>query len=277
MTKPWWRPLRELNDALFAGPEPGIGWQEHVKGLNATYGLDGLHKLSTFPRPELPPAWFIGDVTAVTPGEWVLVFSLNPAEDQDTDFYYGRDWSPANFWEYQVSWLREWWNESYHGPLARVAQLATDSVSTDERSFAGDHIIFAELCPYASKRFAISQDSLLAMSRTDAAFKAEAAIVEAMLIGGEPKLVLVNGNAAISAFQTLHGPDLDWSEVHYESESAPGKKLWHTAGMLTLAGRRTPIAGFPFIRKPRTHNWAGELEQLGRYLSALAKDQMGIS
>jgi hypothetical protein len=149
MAAEWWQALRDLNDKYFAGPRDGVRWDEHLEALNRELGLSGVHALSTFPKADLPPAWFIGDVTSVVPGDWVLVFSLNPAADDDAQFYAGRQWDAASFWDYQTGWLRSWWNARFHGPLAGLAARCIGQGDVEDdgalKAFAAKSIVFAEL------------------------------------------------------------------------------------------------------------------------------------
>jgi hypothetical protein len=59
--------------------------------------------------------------------------------------------------------------------------------------------------------------------------------------------------------------------VQYESEAKQGKRLWHMQGTLEAGARVMPVMGFPFLRKPRTHNATAEIEQLGRFGAALVE------
>lgn len=271
MTGEWWRPLRDLNDRYYAGPRNGIRWGQHVEGLNRELGLQGNQALSTFPKADLPPAWFIGDVTSVVPGEWALVFSLNPAADDDAAFYAGREWDAGRFWEYQTGWLREWWNPRFHGPLAGLVARSVGRAGIEDaealQRFAAECIVFAELCPYASKQFALSAEVLQLLRERDVACRIEAEMTDRMLREGAPRVVLVNGNRAIEHFETRYGSALSWELRQYESEAKPGKTLWHMEGTLQVGDRVVPTAGFPFLKKPATHNFRLEIEQLGRSIA----------
>jgi hypothetical protein len=270
-SEPWWQPIRGMNDKYFAGPAPGEGWREHVEQLNSRLGLFREHEFTTFPNRDLPPGWFIGDVATVPPEDWVLVFALNPRTDPDLDFYESRLWTSDGFWEYQTTWLRYWWNRSFHGPLARLAMSVLGSAPASEspREFAAERMVFAELCPYASERFALGNDVLLRLYGADIGFQIEARMTEIMLRDGKPSLVLVNGNEAVAKFEATHGTDLVWRELRYESGTKPGKMLWHRQGALTVDGRAIRIAGFPFLRKPATHNSNTEIEQLAERIRAV--------
>jgi hypothetical protein len=251
-----------------------VGWADYVQRLNSIHGLEGDDALSTLPNPDLPPAWFIGDVTRVVPEQWALVFSLNPKLDRDTAWYLNRQWDRNSFWEFQTNWLRCWWNRSFHGPLTRLARYSIQSVAgsdetVDDRFFAARHLVFVELCPYASQRFALSPEVLTQMASDDIACKVEAEMTHIMLQEGRPALVLVNGNGAISSFETINRGRLDWVELSYKSVNRPEKALWHKQGYLHLRGRTVPIAGFPFLRKPATHNFYLDIQQLGDYVHSL--------
>jgi hypothetical protein len=269
----WWQPLRELNERYFAGPSDGVRWDDHVDGLNKDLGLSAENqRLSTFPRRDLPPSWFIGDVTAVQPDEWVLVFSLNPATDDDGQFYAERKWNAESFWNFQTGWLHYWFNHAFHGPLARLASLSLGKPLADSeqvRNFAATAMVFAELCPYSSRTFALSESTLERLREVDIACKVEAEMVDLMLAEGQPGLVLVNGNDAVQHFAATFGEALSWEQKTYVSEFKPGKNLWHMEGMLRADGRMTPVIGFPFLKKPATHNATVEIEQLARFARAL--------
>jgi hypothetical protein len=269
----WWQPIRDLASRYFTGPEEGIGWQQHLLELNLRYGLSGDSALSTFPKPELPPSWFIGDVTIVVPREWVLVFSLNPATDADTKFYTDRAWTEVTFWEFLAKWFtHEWWNPSFHGSLTSLVMKSLELPFDDRDSllkFARTHEIFVELCPYASRTWSMAREVLADMLGKDAACRAEAEMASRMIQGGKPKLILVNGNPAVENFELVYGQHLSWNERRYFSGSSPQKRLWHMEGTVTFDEEQIPIVGFPFLRKPRTHNSSVEMDQLAQAIQAL--------
>jgi hypothetical protein len=93
-------------------------------------------------------------------------------------------------------------------------------------------------------------------------------MTDRMLRKGAPRAILVNGNRAIEHFEANYGSALSWELRQYESEAKPGKRLWHMEGTLQVGDRLVPTAGFPFLRKPATHNFMLEIEQLGRSIAA---------
>jgi hypothetical protein len=272
----WWQSLSDLNNRYFDGPAPGTTWPAHLEQLNARYHLSGRDELSILPKAELPPTWFIGDVTKVVPGEWALVFSLNPKRDKDKEWYFTQpwEWNADSFWHFQTTWFAEgYWNAMFHGPLTRiVARVLGDAPATSKHeqiSFANKHLVFVELCPYASDSFALSPETLVQMRDQDVACQVEAQMTAIMLRDGRPGLILVNGNDATNNFDAVYGGSLQWEWLTYASASKPGKMLWDKPGHLTVGDRTIAIAGFPFLRKPATHNSGIEIDQLAERISGL--------
>jgi hypothetical protein len=266
---PWWQPLRYLNDRYFYGQEPGISWRSHLSQLNADYGLQEPHSLTTLPNPDLPPAWFIGDVTRVVPGSWILIISLNPDPDPNVDHYLTSAWDPASFWHFQTTWFQQpkWWNSAFHGPLARLAMTAlTQTDEMDEKSFAQTHLVFAELCPYASRGFALPWYKVIELCSDDIGCRVGEDIVDLMVRKGQPRAIFVNGNPSIWNFKAMHRRALTWRDSIYESDSKPGKYIRHKQGLLDIDAEKVPVIGFPFYRRPATHNSQLEQDQLGRHI-----------
>jgi hypothetical protein len=270
MPHPWWAELRALNDLYFAGTSH-LTWDKHVSAINERFGLNGVHALRTFPKSDLPPSWFIGDLTSVQPDDWILVLSLNPAWDRsDPTWYTDRTWDAEAFWNFQLNVVQSW-NRSFHGSLTQLALIASgyhpdelDGISAQE--YARSHLVFAELCPYSSEQFYLERQVLSDLYANDVGFHVEASFVDQLLKNGKPRMVFVHGSEAIANFATLYNDRLDWNSYEYLSVDKATKKLWHMAGTINVQGKHLPVAGFPFLRKPRTHNSKTEIDQLGHLI-----------
>lgn len=253
----WLHDLRALHDSYFS-----YDWDSHVRRLNRRLGLTGRNEFG-LPAPTLPPAWFVGDVEALVPGKWVLVISLNQARrEEDEAWHRSQRYTPQTYWDHW-RWLnRNYWEPRFYRPLVRLAAtaLGTSVGRPDESAFATDRMVFVELCPYASRQFEIADDVVRVLGSDDIGFRVATQVRRLLVDEAKPAVVLVNGAAAVHELEVLHEDDIDWSERRYPSVAAPERTLWHKEGH--WAGK-VPVVGFPFLRKPRTHNSYAEIEQLG--------------
>jgi hypothetical protein len=144
-----------------------LDWESNLHRLNGKLELPAESRFSLV-VPAAPPPLFNGDAETIKPGHWALVVSLNhqlgshnvgPSADAQ--------------WNYWRNFNRERWYPRFFRPLTQVASSALgDSVDwTNESGYAASHIIFVELCPYASQRFAVSAESIEDLINTDEGFK----------------------------------------------------------------------------------------------------------
>lgn len=255
---PWLTELRSLFDGAFADD-----WSAHVSDLNARYGLAADGELSIH-VPE-SPLWFIGDVEAIQPGAWVLAISLNP-HTPPPDFYESGH-TPEFYWNLWRTHNRDFfWYPKFYGPLARVAAatLGEELLRDQEPDFATTRMVFTNLSPYASRRFALRPDQVTRLVAKDSGFHMMAQINRLLINSARPAVVLVNGVPSMKAMAAVYGGKLSWSERRYQSEENPKKVLRHHHGVLNLEAGPVPVFGFPTLRRPQTHNANVEIEQLGR-------------
>src|SRR5579859_212959 len=234
----WIKRLRALQLASFEQD-----WESNLQRLNSKPGLSADSRLSMV-VPAAPPPLFNGDVETIKPGHWALIVSLNHQLGS-------HDVGPSADaqWNYWRNFNREHWYPRFSRPLTQVASSALgDSVDwTNESEYAASHIIFVELCPYASQRFAVSAESIQDLVNTDEGFKLAAQVTNLLIEEAEPAIVMVNGVAAITGFESLMGPRLTWNTCAYDSvggaSGGKAKRLWHYEGH--LAGvRAIPAVGF---------------------------------
>lgn len=179
--------------------------------------------------------------------------------------------SPEDAWWHQRRRMNsERWYGQFFSPLARVAAAALEEnvAREDESEFATNRMVFVEICPYVSKRFALGWPIVAELLQSDLGFQLASQVNRLLVQEGDPALVMVNGSSAISMFEHLYGGDLQWREMLYDSCDAPRqgrkpKRLRHYCGALCFAGRRIPVVGFPFLRTPATHNSNAEVALLG--------------
>ncbi|MGH2363302.1 MAG: hypothetical protein ACRDHX_01460 [Chloroflexota bacterium] len=91
----WQEKIRRIHDGTF-----DVDWDRHLAALNERLKLEPEHRLST-PGPGLPPSLFTGDLTAVRPGAWALVISLNPQNGPPGG--YGSGFSPDEYWTVEAA------------------------------------------------------------------------------------------------------------------------------------------------------------------------------
>ena len=259
----WWGQLRCLHDDALR-----VDWEAHLAALNDRYRLVGKHALHTT-DVGLPPAWFNGDVEAIEPGQWVLVVSLNPGKPPAG--FYGNELRRDNAWDF---WRRhnegKWFYSRFFKPLA---QLAAEALNEDlpkgkEPIFATERMIFVELCPYASNQFALSDDVLTELAETDPGFRTAQRVRDVLIEQARPAFVLINGAAAVRDAELVGGERLRWETIRYRSENGlyrgRPKRLWHNQGSYVTPSGVIPTVGFPFLRKPSTHNSDSEIATLAR-------------
>lgn len=265
----WLTELRSIHDEFFT-----YDWTAHLRSLNARLGLTGRDE---FGLPfGLPPAWFVGDVEVLQPDEWVLVLSLNQARrEEDNDWHLAQGYTSQSYWDHW-RWLnREWWEPRFYRPLVRLAAgaLGADLDQHAEPSFATSRMVFAELCPYPSRQFVIGAAELSELVHDDFGFGVAARVRRLLADDASPALILVNGVAAVDALAVVEGKRVEFEARRYPSVVRDDKELWHVEGeYTTTSGRAVPLIGFPFLRKPRTHNSYAEVDQLAAFARALLTD-----
>lgn len=244
-------------------------WKATADAINSQLGLRGDSAL----RPSiagLPPIWFQGDVERIQPGEWVLVMSLNHQVASDDEY---ADVTRDTLWDLQRLHDRDHWYEAFNGPLARVAATAMgmNPDDIDVAAYASEHVVFTELCPYASKSFALDANTIAHLVKIDPAFQTAAWVRRILLEHARPSLVLVNGSGGLESFAVVYREQFEWQSPAREylsvDDPQPGRlrrRLWHQEGVYRATAGLIPVIGFPFLRKPRTHNSYCELAQLGQ-------------
>lgn len=276
MDAPWLRELKRLHAENYSD------WTSHLQDLNQRYDLGGKDRLAV-PNEGLPPSWFVGDVEGLNPGEWALAVSLNQASwgDEDEDWRCRKRDTLKGDWDFWRLLNRKRWYSRFYAPMVRLAATALGAAVPPQRrqkqEFATTRIVFVESYPYSSARFDRGDELLNALVADRNPGVAVAERVRRLLTeGGRPALVMVNGNAAVQRLEAAEGDRLHLDErPRYESVMKPGKLLRHWEGCVDYGGGPVPVLGFPFLRTPTTHNWNGEIEQLGDYGRALIERSRG--
>ncbi len=255
----WLSQLRHIHDEAFA-----FDGDRHIAGLNERFGLTGDMELSVH-VPGLPPVWFNGDVEAIEPNRWALVISLNPHTPPQG--FYGQGHSPDAYWNLWRTHNRDryWYKQFYRGlALVAIAALGEKVPVDQEPDFATRRMVFTELIPYASRKFELDPDRVVELVRNDRGGATMARINRLLIEYARPTLILVNGNPGIKNFAAVYSDRLRWEEVRYPSVHQPTKTLRHFQGFVQVGSRTVPVIGFPFLRKPSTHNADIEVNQLGQ-------------
>ncbi|MBM4410418.1 MAG: hypothetical protein FJ037_03675 [Chloroflexi bacterium] len=259
MTTPWAQSLRELHNDHF-----GFDWDSHVRRLNERLGLTGRDEFG-LPAPGLPPAWFVGDVEGLRPGEWVLVISLNQARrEEDEGWHRAQHYTRQSYWDHWRFLNRDWWTPRFYRPLVRLAShaIGVPTGPTNESEFTSTRMIFVELCPYASRQFTFTGPALSTLADDDLGFQLAARVRRVLIEQASPAFILVNGRPALDDFERLERDRVSLEERRYASVRRPEHTLWHKEGRYEGAGCLVPVVGFPFLRKPSNHNWYAEIDQL---------------
>jgi hypothetical protein len=262
----WLTQLRHLHDGMFSG----IDWQAAVRELNVRVGDDADHPFSLVVTGA-PPPLFNGDVERIRPGRWALVISLNHQLGE-----HHVDIEPQTLWDYWRNYNRQHWYPRFFEPITRLVWTAFDDAQPDLPSeYAASHILFVELCPYASSSFSLPPDLVSDLVQTEPGFRLAAQANRLVMDEAGPAFVLVNGSAACQSFEAEFGDALSWQYQQYSSSpltsGGRAKTLWHYEGLLHREAATTPVVGFPFLRTARTHNSNAEIDQLGRSIRALVQ------
>lgn len=269
MSNSWVHTLRDLHDSNF-----DFDWDAHLRDLNIRLGrTDDPFSL---PAAGLAPPWFVGDVEALRPRKWVLVVSLNQARKKaDKPWHAAQQYTRQSYWDYWRFLHRNWWRSGFYRRLVRLSANLLD-VAVDpatEAEFATTRMVFVELCPYSSRHFRLQQSALTTLAAEDRGFRLAAQVRRLLIEEATPALVLVNGVDALNDFERLTGEQVVLEERRYASVSRPGRTLWHKEGIYRARQGAVPVAGFPFLGKPLTHNGYPEVDQLGtmirRFVNAM--------
>ena len=264
---PWVVELRGLHDSNFA-----FDWNGHVRTLNERLQLSGEDEFG-LPAPGLPPSWFVGDIEALQ-RPWVLVVSLNQARREGHESWHAdQRYTRQSYWDHWRWINREGLTARFYRPLVRLASaaLGTPADPAHEAEFATTRMIFVELCPYSSRRFALSAEVLERLDRDDIGFHMSARVRQIPIERAAPTLVLVNGVPALRSISQLDAGHLKLRERRYPSVSRPENELWHREGHYATDLGSVPLVGFPSLRKQRAHNSYLEIDQLGAMARSLVE------
>ena len=271
-SEPWYSEIRAIQDRHFYDP-----WQKRLSQINEKYGLSGKDALATHGR-NVPPPWFNGDIEAIEPGRWVLVVSLNPRVDPQSQEamhrYRDQEFTPEKYWDHWRRFNTTNWYARFFSPLARVAAYGLGESLEDqesEKSFATNRMLFIELCPYGSLQFKLSRDVVEELTQEDVGFKLAAKVRRILIEQGRPVLVLLNGTATIEDFEFVDRERVSLRRIEYPSVDKPAvgknqKRLWHKQGYYGAPHGHVPVVGFPFLRSRMTAASNGELRQLGGHI-----------
>ncbi|TAJ16116.1 MAG: hypothetical protein EPO65_13890 [Dehalococcoidia bacterium] len=249
-------------------------WPAHVRGLNARLGATGRFALT---ESHTAPEFFIGRLPRFRPRSWIAIVSLNPKEMSPANraWHEAEAWNATNRWRYLTREDVGIWKPAdfYYSrwclPLVRLlATLSDDRALLDDPVQAYFDLVGAfELVPYASHEYAAGTYERLA---GDPAVEFSHDVAMTVIRHCPPLAVLANGldaTRSVSRWLPLRAEPV---EHRYESVHREGKTLRHWQGVIDLSGTTIPFAGFPFLRKSRTHNADAEIDQLGHAILARA-------
>lgn len=249
-------------------------WSAHVREFNARLGATGRYALS---ESRTAPEFFIGRLPQFRPGSWIAIVSLNPKEmsPENRAWHEAETWSATKRWRYLTREDVGIWRPAdfYYSrwclPLMRLlATLSGDRALLDDPVQAYfDRVGAFELVPYASHEYFPGTYDMLA---GDPAVEFSHDVAMTVIRHCPPLAVLANGldaTHAVSRWLPLRAQPV---EHRYESVHRPGKMLRHWQGVIDLSETTIPFAGFPFLRKSRTHNADAEIDQLGHEILARA-------
>lgn len=255
----WKQTIRDLHDEAWE-----YDWETHLAQLNARLGLTGPDVFGL--PPGLPPSWVVGDLDPPHPGDWVLVISLNQARrEEDEGWHLDQGYTSQSYWDHWRYLNRNWWEPRFYRPLVRLAATAL-GLQVDretEAEFATTRTIFVELCPYPSRRFALDGPTVKELMAEDAGFRTASTIRRLLIEEGAPVVIMLNGVTVVREFGNFLDAPVSLAERRYPSPTRAGT-LRHWEGVYPSPHRPVPMVGFPFLRKPSTHNSYAEIEFLGQ-------------
>jgi hypothetical protein len=158
----WLVELRRLHNDSFSGTD----WHAAVRELNREVGDDASNDFSLV-VPGAPPPLFNGDVEQIQPGQWALVISLNHQLGEDHV-----NIEPQALWEYWRDYNRRHWYPQFFYPITRLIWTALGQPEPEDPSeYAASHVLFVELCPYASRSFNLGPDVVARLVQADPGFR----------------------------------------------------------------------------------------------------------
>lgn len=223
---PWWQRIFELHQwALDC-----VDWPAHIDRLNREYRLSGKTTLSP-PLDGWPPAWFTGDIERLSPNDWVLVVSLNPALAESGHYAVDNpNLSPWRFWcDHNLH--RENWNRRSRF-FPRLVDLASHALGenvsgADAPTFATKRMLFLEFSPYASSSFlTLDWGIIQGIADGDIGFAINRQMRSIVFNHGKPRLILVNGRVAVHDINDYQRPNWREFEVRPSQESETAMTLW---------------------------------------------------
>lgn len=262
----WINELRHLHEEAFA-----FDWHSHLARLNRDFGLQTGEWLRAAAPDSGKITLFNGDFEAIEPDRWVLVVSLNH-QVGDPEVYEQHTVSSTSWWDLWRAHNARYFYAPFFRPFVRLmAEAMGEEEPTEEAegTFASSRAVFVELCPYASQSFSAKAAGILEGALEDYGVRLSRLFRQILIDKARPSLVLVNGRP--EAFERTHRNVIEWKQQNYVSNTNPHKELWHMQGWLGSEAGSIPVAGFPFLRKPRTHNSYMEISQLARALVVLAE------
>ena len=265
----WRRSIRSLHDQAFLFP-----WQAHLQRLNGDLRRGGQNQLCT-PKPDLPPAWFNGNIEKIEPRRWILFISLNPQLPGTEMDNLAR--TPEAWWQFWLTHNEDHWYGKFFTRPTRLASMVLDEKLADAEfpNFAASRMVYVEVCPYASSKFDLTHDEMTWLAREDIGFLIGHHIL-GLLLEGSPTAILVNGNPAIEYLDDAWHGSLtcnEWTRYTSKDIDKPTKTLRHREGSLSANRENIPVFEFPFLGTRATHNSAIEVKQLGDSIRSALLDR----
>jgi len=226
----WYDPIRKEFDASFNDT-----WAPRLARFSHELPTKAAATKFHLPHKDVPPAWFNGNLTAMKPGEWVLVVSNNPHGPGigPTLPLADADASREGWWNHLHTVNPDGANWGRPGVFPKVIDLAAAARGVDVSAgpgasddFAAERMLVIEFCPYASQTWPTIQwdPTMKQLAQETEGIRRYARRIRGLLFEyGQPKAVLCLGQEATWDVKDKQFGEDRMFRMNVELKSRPGE------------------------------------------------------
>ncbi len=235
-------------------------WLSRLNQFNNRPPVKKAGTTFSLPKDGHPPPWFNGDITALNPGEWVLVVMDNPDADMISTLDLDDDETPDAWWNHWRTFNAEhadWTEKPVYPWLVETAAatfgIAIDGNSVEGHQFATNRMLFVDFCPYASSKWPTIEweRDMKPIANRDPGISRARQIRQLIFDHGQPKCVLCFGRYAT---YDVKGEQF---KEHHMSRKSIGWKGQQSGVVHLYAGTYKPVNGEQFLvlGVPEVRDW----------------------